>query len=237
MARVHPIECEFTNVQSAQSVRDGADVEDRDRRPPGSSVKAAMSRGLSGLERAFSAMSRVDNEMSFSRSSSALSALSAISRADNLSFTLSRQSSLQSELDDREPVGDDEEPVEPAAEGEASLPQPTTGTPHEHFRKGCISLRKKIWKCKMRARSTYRRRMRSTGVFGPASLGKARIWLAAYVSLADYVSDVYTISVRPLCCSRHRPISQCTLCCIVRCITLRARPTLPLHSSRRSSSA
>jgi hypothetical protein len=123
-----------------------------------------------------------------------LSALSAISRADNLSFTLSRQSSLQSELDDEEPVGDDEEPVD----GEASLPQPTTGTPHGHFRKACISLRKKIWKCKMRARSTYRRRMRSTGVFGAASLGKARIWLAAYVSLADYVSDIYTISVRLL---------------------------------------
>ena len=188
MARVHPIDCEFTNVQSAQGVRDGADVEGRDRRPPGPSLKFAASRGL---ERAFSVMSRVDNEMSFSRSSSALSALSAISRADHLSFTLSRQSSLQSELDD-------EESFEPAAEGEASLPQPTTGTPHGHFRKGCISLRKKVWKCKMRARSTYRRRMRSRGMFGPASLGKARIWLAAYVSLADYVSDIYTISVRLL---------------------------------------
>ena len=29
-------------------------------------------------------------------------------------------------------------------------------------------------------------------------LSKLRLWLAAYVSVADYVTDVYTISVRPL---------------------------------------
>ena len=191
MARVHPIE--FTDVQRAGSVAaisipDGAGVEGGDR--PSSEI--------SGIEVAFSVLSRADNTLSFSRTSSILSVFPALFRADNSSFSLSRQSSAQSEPDDEHT----DEPV--AAGGPPPSPHPKL---HGRCCKAACSIRSILQKFKRQARSRRKGRKESHAVFSPANLSKARIWLAAYVSLADYASDVYTISVRPLCCS-HCPLAK-----------------------------
>jgi hypothetical protein len=183
MARVHPID--FSDVWNV-------DVESGAGRGQAGTPRTMLKSGISGLERAFSALSWTDNALSVSRSSSALSALSSsLSRAGGISFA-----SLEgSKLDDDAAVqfSEDEDTEEPAAAVvPPSAPQPTT--PHG---KRVSSVRTQLWRIKLRARSKWKRRMRSRALFGPVSLSKARIWLAAYVSLADTVSDIYSISVRP----------------------------------------
>jgi hypothetical protein len=44
-------------------------------------------------------------------------------------------------------------------------------------------------------------------LLSPTNLRNLRVWLAAYISVADYGSDAYAISVRPImsCC----PVGQC----------------------------
>ena len=216
MARVHPIE--FTDVQRAGSVAaisipDGAGVEGgaaiRPSRPRSSSVQRPEPSEISGIEVAFSVLSRADNTLSFSRTSSVSSVFSALFRADNSSFSLSRQSSAQSEPDDEHT----DEPV--AADGPPPSPHPTL---HGRFCKAACSIRSIVQKFKRQARSRRKGRKESHAVFSPANLSKARIWLAAYVSLADYASDVYTISVRSLCCSAL-PTRKTQGRCISRCIT------------------
>jgi hypothetical protein len=203
MARVHPVE--FTHVESAPNIPDCADVESGNGRGP------PLTHGISGFERAFSVMSRADNALSFSRSFSASSAFSALSRADNFSFASLEGSEM--EEDAAEQFSDDEDTDEPAAESCAqSSSQPTT--PRGLVWKRVFSIRTQLRRLKMRARSKWRRRRRSRALFSPTALSKARIWLAAYVSLADSVSDIYSISVRPIKCIAfvQRRSRQCSKC-------------------------
>ena len=206
MARVHPLAGPFADLNAAP---DGADFDEEAGDGPPSTLGAAPegNRGMLGrgfpqrlaalgasfrtdvadLERGFSALAHADNNVSFSES---------LPDED-----VHRDGSVC------EWGEEDEEATEPSvAEGgppPTVQPQPTT--PHLP----CwtrISPARKI--AKMRASSAPRRR-RTTGERAGllaallAALPNAtdlRVWLAAYISVADYGSDVYSISVRPIIC-------------------------------------
>ncbi len=44
-------------------------------------------------------------------------------------------------------------------------------------------------------------------LLSPTNLRNLRVWLAAYISVADYGSDAYAISVRPI--MSRCPVGQC----------------------------
>ena len=200
MASVHPLAGPFTDLKAAQ---DGADFdEEAGDRPPSTTRAAAAPEENRGMLRVFSAILRTDV-------ASVERGFSTLAHADNnVSFLESRPDEETAQFSTEE--ADEEATESSVAEGGP----PLTAQPQSTI----LSL--PCWKrifsarriAKMRASNAPRRpRGERVGFFAvllsPTNLRNLRVWLAAYVSVADYGSDAYAISVRPImsCC----PVGQC----------------------------
>ena len=148
---------------------------------------ASLRSDVASVERGFSALAHADNNVSFVES-----------------LPDEEQGAAQFSTEE-----EDEEANEPSlVEGgppPTARPQPTMPLSPCWKR---ISPARRI--AKMRA-SPRRPTGESVGflavLLSPANLRNLRVWLAAYISVADYGSDAYAISVRPImsCC----PVGQC----------------------------
>ena len=205
MPRVHPLACPFTDLNAAP---DGADFDEEAGDCPPSTRAAAAPEENRGMLRVFSGQLAALGASLRTDVASVERGFSALAHADNnVSFlgSLPDEEKAAAQFSNEE---EDEEAIEIMIEpavveaGPPATAQPQPTVPHSPCWKR-ISPARRI--AKMRASSAPRRPTgESVGLLAvllsPTNLRDLRVWLAAYISVADYGSDAYSISVRPIIC-------------------------------------